>query len=334
MQRLKPAALALLDSAVRALALFALVNLALGVFSSRWDANWLWLQGGSLPEPVVTTLVLLFVVGVLLAPRRHAAAVLGTRFVAVLLAVACLADTLTFFRLLASGQLQSSLAFPLSLVHAVLLLAWAVCGPTAALAPRSRTRRALWIRVMGSGAPLGLALVGVLAHILAFGASDYRRSADAAVVLGAAVRADGSPSRALLDRTTTACRLYHDGLVRHLVLSGARDPGAPISEPECMRRIARAQGVPAAALILDETGQNSHGTVRTASALSRAQGWERVLLVSHDYHLARLKLLSRRAGLEAFTVPARESAAWAGKHWFIGREVLAWGWWYLRVDPA
>jgi len=334
MQRLKPAALALLDAAVRALALFALVNLVLGAFSSQWDANRLWIQGGGLPEPVVSALVLLFVVGVLLARRRHPAAALGTRFIAVLLAVACLADALAFYRLLASGQIQSSFAVPLSLVHAALLSAWAVCRPAAALASRSRTRRALWIRVLDSGAPLVFALVGVLAHILAFGASDYRRPADAAVVLGAAVRADGSPSRALLDRTTTACRLYQDGLVRHLVLSGARDPGAPISEPECMRRIARAQGVPAAALILDETGRNSHGTVRKALALSRAHGWKRVLLVSHDYHLARLQLLCRRAGVEAFTVPARESAPWAGKHWFIGREVLAWSWWYLRAEPV
>ncbi len=138
-------------------------------------------------------------------------------------------------------------------------------------------------------------------------------------------------SPALRDRTLTACRLYHEGLVPYLVLSGARDPAAPLSEPECMAKIARAAGVPAGALILDETGKNSLGSVRAAQALATERGWSRVLMVSHDYHLARIKLLSHRAGLQALTVPAQESVAWPSKPLFVGREVIAWAYWYLRV---
>jgi len=328
---LKPLPLALVEAGVRVLAVFGLFNFALGLFSSQWNANWLWIQGGAVPRPIVTALVLVFALGVLLG-RRRPVVLFAARAVAVLLAVACLADAIAFFRLLARDAIQSSLPVPLSLGLAALLLTWALLATGGTAAAGGRTRRALWIRVMQHGAPLALALVGVLAHVLAFGATDYRRPADAAVVFGAAVWPGGKASPALRDRTLTACALYHDGLVRTLVLSGGRNPAAEMSEPECMARLARAQGVPAHALILDETGTNSRASVAMARSLAREHAWSRVLLVSHDYHLARIHLLSQRAGLQAATVPARELGPWPSKPLFVGREVIAWAWWYLRPD--
>ena len=50
-----------------------------------------------------------------------------------------------------------------------------------------------------------------LAQMFFFGKTDYRRPADAAVVLGARVYADGRLSDALADRVRTACQLYRDG---------------------------------------------------------------------------------------------------------------------------
>jgi vancomycin permeability regulator SanA len=172
--------------------------------------------------------------------------------------------------------------------------------------------------------------LGLLLHLLTFGATDYRRPADAAVVFGAAVRASGAPSQALRDRTLTACELYHQGLVRTLVLSGGRDPRAPISEPVCMARIAREAGVPARALILDEHGATTDASVRGVRALAQVHGWRRVLLVSHDYHLARISMSARRAGLDAATVPAEEPVPLGPKPWFVLREMAAYAFYYAR----
>jgi vancomycin permeability regulator SanA len=320
-----------LKSGVRALALFALVNLGFGLFSRTWDANHLWVQGaGAVPTPILTALILLFAVGVLVLPGRKPAVDLATRYLAGMLAIACLADAISFYRLLAIGQVRSSLPLPLSLGLAVLLLLWALRRRDVGTAGEPSTRRALWIRVMDHSTPLLLAAVGVLAHLLTFGATDYRRPADAAVVFGAAVRAGGVASPALRDRTMTACGLYHQGLVQHLVLSGGRDPRMPCSEVDCMEKIALSAGVPASALIRDDAGVDSRSSIRAARNLADTHGWSRVLLVSHDYHLARLQLLGERAGLDAATVPARESVAWPTKPLFIGREVLAWAYWYLR----
>ena len=60
-----------------------------------------------------------------------------------------------------------------------------------------------------------------LAQVFFFGTTDYRRQADVAVVFGAQVHDDGSPSTALVDRVTTACDLYHEGTVPVLIMSGA-----------------------------------------------------------------------------------------------------------------
>jgi len=320
----------LLDTFVRSLALFAALNTVLGWVRPPWDANWLWIGGAWLSPGVTSAFVAAFAAAVLLgcdALRwgRRATTALGLG-----VALICLGDALVFVRLGHAGAIRTDAVLSLSLVAALLLAAWTLTRPVASAPKRgglARRARALTV-------PCALAGLVVLAHLVSFGATDYRRDADAAVVLGAAVRPDGSPSLALFDRTRTACDLYHAGLVQHLVLSGGRDPNAPVSEPECMRRIAVSMGVPEGALVLDEKGDNTLASVRNTKRIAQARGWSRVLMVSHDYHLARIKLVSERVDLCAYTVPADESQVWDGKSRFVLREVLAWGYAFARIDRS
>ena len=106
--------------------------------------------------------------------------------------------------------------------------------------------------------------------------------------------------------------------------AAARGPGAPVSEPEAMRAIALARGIPASALVLDERGADTAATLANVAALGRARGWRRVVAVSHDYHLARIRLLSERAGLSVRTVPAVETCPPGWKVVARAREVVAW----------
>lgn len=322
---------ALLDAAIVALALVAGLNALLACAAPSLDGTWLWLRAGALPPTAATLLAGAFSVAVLLLRPAHARGLAVARVLALLLAIGCFADAIVFFALLARGTIASTLPVPLSLPLGALLLLWGVTAR-----PRERrqpaNRRMLWHHVVRGGLPLMLVGLGTLLHLLAFGATDYRRPADAAVVLGAAVRPDGTPSGALLDRTRTACALYHDGLVHTLVLSGGRDPRAPSSEPACMREIALAEGVPAHALVLDETGTTTANTVDTAAALARRNGWASLLFVSHDYHLARIKLRTARRGLRAYTVPVVEEHALRKKPYFLAREVLAFAWYFARLE--
>ena len=92
-----------------------------------------------------------------------------------------------------------------------------------------------------------------------------------------------------------------------MILSGGPGDGL-ISEPQSMRTMAIALGVPPSAILLDERGLNTQDTVRnTIEILGRAgpNRSPRLLAVSHSYHLPRIKLTCQRAGIEAYTVPAQ-----------------------------
>jgi uncharacterized SAM-binding protein YcdF (DUF218 family) len=244
-------------------------------------------------------------------------------------AAAALVDTLAFYGLLGAGLIRSGLPLPVSALVAWLLGAAALrLWRTRAAAPPAPARRVL--------APLAAAaVVALLALVLGYGATDYARPADAAVVLGARAYADGTPSLSLYDRTMAGVDLYRRGLVSTLVVSGGVEAhGRGVSEAAVMRRVALAAGVPDAAIVVDEHGDDSWATVRNARALARARGWQRVILVSHYYHLARLRLAADRAGLAAVTVPCRQTRRLSGEPWSIVREWLGLGGYYLVHLPA
>ncbi len=211
-------------------------------------------------------------------------------------------NTLEYTVLLAAGRVSGSpLAF--SAVVAVALVGAMTC----------RRRAPIWAVAPAAGALL-------LAHLLTFGATDYRRPADAIVVFGAKAYADGTPSQALCDRTLTGIELYRQGYAGRLVLSGG--PG----EPQAMRRLALDRGVPAGAIVLDDAGVN------TAATLGNLRGrFARVLAVSHYYHNARIKMTARRMGIDCYTVPARETRRLVGEPYYVARECAAFAAYYLRL---
>ena len=168
-----------------------------------------------------------------------------------------------------------------------------------------------------------------MAQMATFGLTDYRRPADAILVFGARAYADGRPSDALSDRMRTACELYNQGLAARLILSGGPGDG-PVHETEAMRRIALAAGIPDLALILDPAGTNTRATVANAAAIAREGGFDRVLAVSHFYHLPRIKLQADRAGLKCFTVPSPQGRPLTRLWYFMAREAAACWMYYLR----
>ena len=150
-----------------------------------------------------------------------------------------------------------------------------------------------------------------------------------AVVFGARTYADGRPSQALSDRVNTAVELYNQGLVDRLLFSGGPGDGST-TEPQAMRQIAIESGVPRDAIILDEAGLNTEATVKNTVAAFSQLKVRRVLVVSHAYHLPRVKLAYQRAGWDVRTVPARQSRRLRDEPKYIAREVVALWAYYLR----
>ncbi|MEZ0071180.1 vancomycin high temperature exclusion protein [Planotetraspora sp. GP83] len=141
----------------------------------------------------------------------------------------------------------------------------------------------------------------------------------AALVLGAGIFGD-QPSPMLRTRLALATRLYQEGKVRALLLSGDNSR-AGYDEPTVMRDFLIAHGVPAKKIVLDYAGFDTWDSCVRAR---RIFGASRLIVVTQEFHLPRAVALCRTAGLDAFGVGDDSTPDWpmetAG---YAAREVFA-----------
>ena len=121
-----------------------------------------------------------------------------------------------------------------------------------------------------------------------------------ALVFGAGLRRDGTPSLVLADRVAAAASLYHQGKVERLLLTGSA-PSPSRDEPQAMRLLALSLGVPEDVLWMDNQGE------RTLASCQRAKnvfGIDSALLVTQRFHLPRALATCDGLGLTADGVAA------------------------------
>lgn len=121
-----------------------------------------------------------------------------------------------------------------------------------------------------------------------------------AIVFGAGLRRDGTPTAILRDRVETGVRLYRDGKVEKLLMSGDNSVEY-YNEPEAMRQYAVSLGVPDQAIVLDYAGQRTYDTCFRAKAIF---GVKSALLVTQKFHLPRALFLCNMLGITASGVEA------------------------------
>lgn len=141
-----------------------------------------------------------------------------------------------------------------------------------------------------------------------------------AIVFGAGLRRDGTPTTVLADRVSTAATLFHQGRVQSLLLSGStRAPR--YDEAEAMRTLALQLGVPDEAILVDKQG---HRTLETCQRAARAFGVHSALLVTQRFHLPRALVLCEAMGMQASGVEADLSRYSTRSRWI----------WEVREVPA
>jgi SanA protein len=139
------------------------------------------------------------------------------------------------------------------------------------------------------------------------------------LVLGTSPRSlrGGGPSPFFEGRIETAARLYHEGHLLHLVLSGDNRK-AEYNEPAAMKEALQQRGVPESAITLDSGGYRTMETVLRARTVF---GLKRPVLITDDFHLPRALFLSTVTGLDAVgfasaSVPWRQSYRARIREWF------------------
>lgn len=121
-----------------------------------------------------------------------------------------------------------------------------------------------------------------------------------AIVFGAGLWRDGSPTPVLRDRVATAAELYFSGKVGKLLMSGDNLQDN-YNEPGAMREFALSLGVPDEAIVLDYAGQRTYDTCYRARDIFHIQD---AILVTQKFHLPRAIYTCNRLGISAVGVPA------------------------------
>lgn len=116
-----------------------------------------------------------------------------------------------------------------------------------------------------------------------------------AIVFGAGLRYDGTPTAILRDRVKTAADLYHLGKVQKLLLSGD-NRFIDYNEPGAMRAYALTLDVAAEDIILDYAGRRTYDTCYRAKHIFKV---DQAILVTQNYHLSRALFLCNQLGIES-----------------------------------
>ncbi|WP_184957282.1 SanA/YdcF family protein [Paractinoplanes abujensis] len=120
-------------------------------------------------------------------------------------------------------------------------------------------------------------------------------AAPVAIVLGAQVYDDGSPSPFLAARLDIAKRLLDAGKVRAILVSGDHSRWE-YDEPGSSEVYLVARGVPASRIALDYAGFDTYDSCARAK---RIFGVGEAIVVTQTYHIDRAVALCRTLGIEA-----------------------------------
>lgn len=140
--------------------------------------------------------------------------------------------------------------------------------------------------------------VGEATRRAIFAEQDVPRT-QTALVFGAGVEPDGSPSAMLGDRLDIAARLYRAGKVRRILLSAADQ--ADDREIPAMRSRISAAGIPPQDVLVDDRGLSTRDSCARARTVF---GLRSATLVTQAYHLPRALFVCRSLGVDGVGVGA------------------------------
>ncbi|WP_437681127.1 SanA/YdcF family protein [Sorangium sp. So ce131] len=176
----------------------------------------------------------------------------------------------------------------------------------------------LLLLVLAGGAALGGARLWVGRSAEIYRDAGAVPPREVAIVPGALVWPDGTPSPVLADRLAAALELHRAGKVRRILVSG--DHGrVDYDEPNAMRAWLVRRGVPSGDVFMDHAGLRTLDTMQRAA---RVFGVRDAVVCTQAFHLPRALYLARAAGFPAVGYAA-DRRVYANAERDAQRELLA-----------
>jgi SanA protein len=120
----------------------------------------------------------------------------------------------------------------------------------------------------------------------------------AAIVFGAGLWRDGTPTAVLRDRIEIAAQLYFSGKIEKILMSGD-NRFVDYNEPGAMRAYAISLGIPESVIVLDYAGRRTYDTCYRAYKIF---GLDQAVLVTQSFHLPRALYTCNALGMHAIGV--------------------------------
>ena len=155
-------------------------------------------------------------------------------------------------------------------------------------------------------------------RILNVDESGKKNDIDCIIVLGAGVRADGTPSLMLRDRLEKTIELYNTGVSKTIIVSGDHRT-TDYDEVNTMKNYLIEAGIPSECIFMD------HGGLSTYDSMYRAVNIfdvKKAIIVTQKYHMYRAIYVAKSFGIDAYGVCAKE-VSYSGQTKRSVREVLA-----------
>ena len=157
--------------------------------------------------------------------------------------------------------------------------------------------------------------------IVTYSEKDETQTADVAIVLGASV-VDSEPSPVYRERINHAIKLYNDGYVRTMIVTGGIGEGNVRSDADIAREYAQSHGIPQDAIFAEDRSTITAENLENAKAIMTENNMDTALIVSDPLHMKRAMLLARDLGINAYSSPTMTTLyrSWRTKLPFLARE--------------
>lgn len=162
-------------------------------------------------------------------------------------------------------------------------------------------------RVLAALAIGGSALLAYTAYrINEQGNRDEQRPADAVVVLGAA-QFNGVAGGVFAARLDHAVELVKAGVAPYLIVTGGKQPGDRTTEAATARAYARARGIPANRILMEDTGRSTLESLQHVALVMRQHGLTSAVFVSDRTHMLRVLRMATDLGIVGWGSPTTTS---------------------------
>ena len=147
---------------------------------------------------------------------------------------------------------------------------------------------------------------------------DETQSFDCVLVLGAGLKADGTPSHMLEDRIKVGADVFGKVNAGCILMSGDRS-GDHYDEPAAMRKYAEELGIDPSFIIVDNEGYSTYESIMRAKEI---YGFDKIIVVTQEYHLYRALYIADKSGIDAVGIGA-DLRSYRGQILRDVREILA-----------